>query len=276
MRKTLFAPVFGFGIAASLLAVPMTAMAKPDCTEAKGFLNVIKAFHQADADLTNIIQPELSIKLTAVGDNPQPSGIRYIYEAETHDFPLDETGKVLNLENAVNFNKEGKLCKLIDGHLVEETDAPTGQADLSFSFPFKQSSGEHSAEALYEGAKDGSKVMKALAPGGLGFVVPGLKSIVLKPRQDDGETPQISFWKEGAPIEGPKITKVGQAQFFKLKALKQSKADTIKLSGDYQLEAFFKYDEADLEDAEAKRLADLAAKAESADAATQNNQAIGE
>jgi len=245
----------------SLLAIPAAAFAEPDCTEAKDLIGLVKTFHQADADRTNIITPTFKMEIKGQGDHPDPDGIRYVYEETSLDLAVSESGEVLGLEQAVDFHKDGKLCKLVGGELVEEVDEDTAMASMSFTFPFKALSGEHSYNELREGAKDGSKVMKGLAPGGLGFVVPGLKSIAVRPAEKEGVTPTLTFLKKGEVVAAPEITSVGSVQMFKLKDMKKIKADTLRISGAYAMEAGFNYDPEDIAKAKA-RMAEAEANVE--------------
>lgn len=235
-----------------LLGLPSTVLAKPDCTEAKDLIGVVKTFYQADEDVKNIISPTFKMVIKGQGEHPDPDGIRYIFEEEVIDLAVSNEGEVLGLEQAVDFDKNGKLCKLIDGKLVDESGEDTASANMSFVFPFKTLEGEHNFDELKEGAKDGSKVMKGLAPSGLGFVVPGLKSIMIKPAEKNGVQPVLTFVKKGETVEGPEISSIGPVQMFKLKDMKKMKADKIRISGDYVMEANFNYDDEDIERANAK------------------------
>lgn len=229
-----------------LLAIPVAAFAEPDCTEAKDLIGLVKTFHQADADQTNIITPTFKMEIKGQGGHPDPDGIRYMFEDEAVDFAVTKEGEVLGLEQAANFNKDGKLCKLINGALVEDIDEDTAMASMGFTFPFKTLTGEHSYDELREGAKDGSKVMKGLAPGGLGFVVPGLKSIAVRPAEKDGETPVLTFLKKGEPVDAPDIASIGSVQMFKLNDMRKKRADSLRIEGVYVMEAGFNYDAEDI------------------------------
>lgn len=249
-------PVF---LSACLLSWPAIAFAEPDCTDAKDLIGLVKTFYEADAETTNIISPTFKMVIKGQAGHPDPDGIRYIFEQQVVDLSVSKDGEVLGLEQAVAFNKDGKLCKLIGGELVEENEDNTATANMSFVFPFKKSSGEHSYDELKEGAKDGSKVMKNLAPGGLGFVVPGLKSIAIKPTEKGGVQPVLIFIKNEEVIKGPEIASIGSMQMFKLKDMKRAKADSIRVSGAYKIEANFNYDKEDIKNAN-ERLAEAEAQ----------------
>ncbi len=251
MRLLLPAFIFGFSVP------PAFAVENPDCADAKDLVNVVKDFYGADAELTNIITPTFTLKLTGLEGYSDPDGMRYIYGQESVDLAISEDGEVLGLEKALSFHKDGKLCKLVNGALVEDADEDTAQASMNFAFPFKTGNGDYPADALVEGAKDGSKVMKSLAPGGLGFVVPGLKAISVRPAEEEGVVPVITFVKDSALIEGPEISSIGNLQLFKIKDLQKSKADSVKITGDYKLEASFNYKPEEIAEAEAKRKAAL-------------------
>ncbi len=241
----------------SLYSTSALAVENPDCTEAKDLVNVVKDFYQADAEQTNIIKPTLALSLKGAEGHPDPDGMRYIYGDEVVDLTLSDEGQVMDIEKAVTFNSDGKLCKLVNGELVEEVEEDTAQASMSFTFPFSSLDGEHSYDELSEGAKDGSKVMKSLAPGGMGFVVPSLKALIIRPEDKEGAQPILTFMREGEVIDGPDISNVGKTQLFKIKEMKKSKADMLRIDGAYTLEATFNFKPEDIAAAEAKRLAEL-------------------
>lgn len=120
---------------------------------------------------------------------------------------------------------------------------------MQFSFPFLNMSGSHSVDELVEGAKGGSKIMNTLAPGGLGFMVPSLKAISVSPAQKEGNMPVLRFMEGNSLTRGPEVTQVKKDQLFKVKALKKSRADRLKISGDYRLIAKFDYDPEDIKKA---------------------------
>lgn len=241
----------------SLYSTSAVAVENPDCTEAKDLVNVVKDFYQADSDLTNIIKPTLALALTGAEGHPDPDGMRYLYGDDVVDLTLSEEGQVMDIEKAVAFNKDGKLCKLVNGELVEEVEEDTAQASMNFTFPFTDLGGEHNYDELSEGAKDGSKVMKSLAPGGMGFVVPGLKAFIIRPEEKEGPQPVLTFMRDGEAMDGPEVSNVGKTQLFKIKDMKKSKADVLKIDGAYTLEATFNFKPEDIAAAEAKRLAEL-------------------
>lgn len=243
-------------ITTALMAVPLSAAAEPDCSEAKDLLKLINAFYEADPKHTNIIKPELTLALTALEGFEAPDGIRYIYEGETIDLKIDEEGFIQDLDSMSAFHDDGKLCKLVDGALVEETEQDSVALNMSFSFNFRENNGTHDFETLREGLKDGSKIVKALAPGGLGFVVPSLKAIMVFPAVEEGEMPIVKFLSGGQSVKGPDIAVIGNVQMFRLKELKKKKIDEIQISGAYRLEGQFDYDEKDIAEAQAELAAE--------------------
>lgn len=244
---------FKFALAILITGVtPVTASAETDCMEAKDLVNMVQAFYQADPERVDIIKPEFSLQLKPIDDNPAPTGLRYIFEDQQVDLLLDENGVIQNMQKATSFEKEGQLCKLIDGKIVGKSDEPTVQANMSFSFPFLNSSGSHSVDELVEGAKDGSKIMNTLAPGGLGFMVPGLKAISITPLEKDHEMPVLRFMDGKSLTPGPEISRVKKTQLFKVKDLKKSRADRLEVLGVYKLIATFDYDPEDIKKAAEK------------------------
>jgi len=108
---------------------------------------------------------------------------------------------------------------------------------------------------LKEGAKDGSKIMKGLAPGGLGFVVPKLKAISLSPPEEMEQKPVYEFTRKDQPV-AVNASPIGKTTLIRLKDIKASKADLMTISGAYRLEATFKFNPEDIAKAEAKRLSE--------------------
>jgi len=242
-----------FAFAVVLLGVsPLSAWAETNCLAAKDLVNLVQSFYQADAGHVDTIKPEFNLQLKPIGDNPAPTGLRYIYKNQKIDLLIDEKGNIQGMEKASSFNKDGELCKLVNGEIGEKSEEPTVQANMSFSFPYLNKSGSHSVDELVEGAKDGSKIMNSLAPGGLGFMVPGLKAISVSPAEKDGDMPVLRFMEGEALTRGPEITQVKNNQLFKVKDLKKSRADRLDVSGSYRLVATFDFDPEEISKEEGK------------------------
>lgn len=248
-------------IAASLLSLsmPVTALAKDDCTKAKDIINVVKSFHAPKPELVDKIKPDLNLSLKALGDYPEPTGLLYRHGEERVTLELDENGRVLGLEKALAFNKDGELCKVVNGQVPVDDGEDTTQANMSFKFIYPDGNGSHNMADIYEGAKDGSKIMKSLAPGGLGFVVPGLKTLVVKPKDEGGAMPTVRFLMKGTDVPMPKSAVIGSTRLFKLKDIKTRKADTMLVQGLYKLEANFKISDEDIAKAQAEAVKEVAA-----------------
>ena len=229
------------------VALPLSALAEPACTDAKDLVGLVQSFYGADPSLTDVIDPQVMMRMSALEGFPEPDGIRYVYKEVSRDLLLDEGGIVQGLETALDFNKDGKLCKLVNGDFVEDTDEDTASVNMNFTFRFRDSSGEHSYENLQEGLKDGSKIMSSLAPGGLGFVVPKLKAFAVTSVGNDSAKPIISFFSKGELVSDIEISEIGKMQMFKRKALKKAKVDQVNIEGAYKLMGQFNYDEDDIE-----------------------------
>ena len=65
--------------------------------------------------------------------------------------------------------------------------------------------------------------------------------------------PEFEFLQDGKTVSVDPII-FNKDRFFRLKDIKSSKSDTLKIKGDYNLEATFKIDPEELAAAEAKRL----------------------
>lgn len=247
--KFIVSSALGFSLP---LMMPVSVFAKDDCSEAKDIVNVAQTFYAPEAELVDKINVDLKLSLKAIGESPEPTGLLYRYANEEVTLNLDEDGRVLELEKALNFHKDGELCKLVNGKVPIDDGKDSTHANMQFKFFYSDTDGSHDIADIFEGAKDGSKIMKGLAPGGLGFVVPSLKTLVLKPQDKNGAAPKIRFVKDGVDIEAPNSAFIGTTRLYKLKDIKRSKADTILIDGPYILEAHFKISDEDIAKAQVK------------------------
>jgi len=234
----------------SLAASP--ALAGEPCRPAKDLAKLGKAIYASQPELTDIITPKMSLHFKGVNGAETPTAILYRHEGVEDVLPIVD-GELTKLETIANWSKEGEMCRMSGTELAPKTEENTVEAELSLKFLYKRSNGDFTIEEIREGAKDGSKIMKALAPGGLGFVVPGLKSLALKPAEGSEVQPNISFYKKGEAV-AVDHTPFEDAMLFRLKDVKSAKADALKIEGAYTLEATFKFDPKELAEVEAKRL----------------------
>lgn len=229
------------------------AQAEEACTSAKDMIRMVKAFYGAEADLIDIINPTVQMKFSGINGNEPPDQILYRFEDHELYLDIDEEGLLQGFDKLKSASKSGELCRINDGEIAQKGDEDSTSVNMMFEFPFRRADGNFEVSELREGAKDGSKIMKGVAPGGLGFVAPGLKTIILRPADKDGAMPNFEFLKNGKAVS-VNMSTFGKGRFFRLKDIKSSKADRFKITGDYSLEATFKIDPEALAAAEAKRL----------------------
>ena len=222
----------------SLIASP--AFAGEPCRSAKDLVKLAQSFYGDNPDLTNIITPVLNLSIKGTNGNPNPSAILYRFETEEDILPIID-GKISGFEKAANWSKDGEMCRLIEGELAPVTESDSAEVSMGFAFPYKRTDGVFSIDEVKEGAKDGSKVMKSLAPGGLGFVVPRLKAVTLSPAGESTATPSFAFSRNGKPV-AVKSSPLGISVYMRLKDIKSSKADMLTINGPYVMSATFKFD----------------------------------
>jgi hypothetical protein len=140
---------------------------------------------------------------------------------------------------------------MVDGDLAPVTEGDSAEASMNFFFPYKRTDGAFPIDEINEGAKDGSKVMNGLAPGGLGFAVPGLKALDIRPETVGGPIPSFEFTRKGTPVDVDVYTYQDQ-RLIRLKDIKKSKADMLTITGPYRALAGFKFDPEKLVKAETK------------------------
>lgn len=228
------------------------ALAAETCTPAKDLIKMTKNFYGAGPDLTDVIAPRVVMGMVGLNGHSNPEFLLYRYEGEEKRLPVKD-GVVQDLEKTVTWSKDGEICRSKPSDADDDT--PTTQVSVSFMFPYKRQDGVFTMEEIKEGAKDGSKIMKGLAPGGLGFAVPGLKALGITPAKDSETQPEFTFTRDVQAVDVD-VTKSGKTRLILLKDIKSAKADTLTISGGYTLSATFKFDPEEIAAQEAKRLAE--------------------
>ena len=227
------------------------AFAGEPCSSAKNLVKVGQNFYGDNPDLTNIITPEFKLALKGLNGSETPSAIMYRHEGTDIILPVVD-GELTGIEKIATQSKDGEMCRMIGDEIGPTTEEDTVEANMNFSFTYKRTDGIFSMDEIKEGAKDGSKIMSGLAPGGLGFVVPGLKALALGSVEGSEIKPTFSFSRKGEPVSVKTFTS-GTTTLIRLKDIKSAKADMLKIDGDYLLQATFKFDPEKLAEAEAKR-----------------------
>lgn len=245
-------------VCTSLLVIsPAAAWANGPCSPGKRLVQGAKAFYDAKPGLTNIIQPRLDVSVVGMNGYPDPSGMLYRWEDVEHNLPIVD-GRVQNLELAATWPSEGELCTVYSGEPPEKTEESTANLSVSFEFPYLRKDGVFTIDEIKEGAKDGSKIIKSLAPKGLGFVAPSLKTFVVTTNSPEDRLPTLTFLRDGDIVD-VKTSEFHTMQYVRLKDLKSAKVDAVKINGPYKAIAFFKIDHDEMAENEAKRLAELEA-----------------
>ncbi len=239
--------------AITLSATP--AFAGEACRSAKDLVNVAQSFYGDAPELRNVITPNIDLALKGINGAADPTAMLYRHEGEEYVLPVID-GKLTGLEKAAAWSKDGEMCRMVGDELAPTTEGDSVEASMNFTFTYNRKDGLFSVEELKEGAKDGSKVMKGLAPGGLGFVVPGLKALSLRAPEGVDIKPAYEFTRKGEAVS-VKASPIGNTTLFRLKDIKSAKADMMMITGEYRLDATFKFDPEQIAEAEAKRLAEL-------------------
>ena len=243
-------------IAMSLLAVtPTAALANGSCSSAKKLVEGAKAFYGDKTELRDVVQPQLDVFLNGINGHPNPTQMLYRWEDVEHSLPI-VAGRVEGLEAAASWSEKGELCSLYDDGPLPATKDETVNLTVFLRFPFLRKEGAFPIKEINEGAKDGSKIIKSLAPTGLGFAAPGLKTFVVMPETLDQRMPILTFMRNGEPVN-PRVTKYNRTQYIRLKDLKAAKVDVVAIETPFRAYASFKIDPKKVAESEAKRLASL-------------------
>lgn len=244
--------IFFLGPIFFLVSAPTTVFAAESCSPAKKLVQAAKAFYGEQPELTNIIAPDLQIFLRGINGHPDPVEMLYRLEEVEQSLPI-VGGRVQDLKSAVSWSKDGELCSLYEDDPLLAREGPTVNLSVSFQFPFRRHDGVFQIEEIKEGAKDGSKIIKSLAPSGLGFAAPSLKTFAVTPGEGSHDMPKLMFMREGTPttVEASKLHKT---QYVRLKDIKSAKVDSLRIEGSYKAFAFFKIDPDEVAKQEASRL----------------------
>ena len=224
-----------------------------NCTPAKQLVNAAKAFYGDKPELTNLIDPQLNVGMKGINGYPDPINLLYRFEGVEHKMSIED-GQLKGLDAATDWSKKGELCSIYEDGPLGDTEEDAVSLSVSFGFPFRQKDGVFSVKDIKEGAKDGSKIIKSLAPPGLGFAAPSLKTFAVSPGGDDSVMPTLIFMHKGKASDVP-VARFNQTQYVRLRDIKSAKVDSLKIEGPYTAAAFFKIDPDDIAEREAKRLA---------------------
>ena len=256
MKTSLLAASFAGMVIAGVSAVSIDAAEEAgNCTSAKQLVNAAKAFHGKTPELTKLIDPRLNVGLKGINGYPDPTHLLYRFEGFEHQMPIED-GRLQGLDAAKDWSSKGELCSLYKDGPLGNTEEDAVRLSVSFGFPFRQKDGVFSVKDIKEGVKDGSKIIKSLAPTGLGFAAPSLKTFVVSPEGEDGAMPKLTFMR-GSKTLDVRIARFNQTQYVRLKDIKSAKVDRLKIEGPYTAAAFFKIDPDDIAEREANRLAGL-------------------
>lgn len=239
-------------LAAVFMMAGTPAFAGEDCRSAKDIVRLAKAVYAADPTLTDVIKPAVNLSIRGIEGHATPSHLLYRYADDTARMPVVD-GRLEGLEQAVNWSSKGEFCRLINGEMAEAVKGDTTRVSIDFDMPFLPQAGTYTVERLREGLKDGSKIMKAIAPKGLGFAMPGLKAIKVTP--SDSNLPAVlTFSRNGESVVVP-VSRYDDRQYVRLKDIRSAKADKLSIKGNYMLEAYGKFDPEEMAKAEARRSA---------------------
>ena len=242
-----------FSIASVSLTMP--AIAEDACLSAKDMVRMVNAFYAAKSETVDVIKPEARLQFEGLNGTDRPDQILYRDADENYYLDVDEAGFLQGFETLAGRSKSGELCRVMDGEIAQRNEDSSTSVNVNFEFPFRRADGVFDVSELKEGAKDGSKVVKDLAPSGLGFVVPGLKTIVLRPETEDAAVPDFEFSRDGKAVSVDSVVYDG-GRYFRLKDIKSAKADKFSINGSYNLQATFKIDLEELAELETKRLSE--------------------
>ena len=243
----------GLMIAAVSAAEVKAAEEAGNCTSAKQLVNAAKAFYGEAPELIDQINPTLNVGLKGINGYPDPTHLLYRFEGFEQKVPIQD-GQLQGLDAASQWSNKGEICSLYEDDPLGDTEKDAVSLSVSFGFPFRRTDGEFTIKEIKEGAKDGSKIIKSLAPTGLGFAAPSLKTFVVSPEGEGSPVPQLTFMRNGKPSD-VKMTVFNKRQYIRLKDLRSAKVDSLKIEGPYTAAAFFKIDPEKFAEREAARLA---------------------
>jgi len=223
------------------------------CSSAKQLVGAASAFHGEQPELTNLIDPQLTVELKGINGHPDPTHLLYRFEGFEYAMPIKD-GVVQDLGAAMGWSKKGEICGVYKDGPLGDTEEDALSLSVSFGFPFRRADGEFSVKEIKEGVKDGSNIIKGLAPRGLGFAAPNLQTFVVSVDGETSEIPKLTFFRKGKPTEVA-MSRYDRIQYVRMKDIKSANVDSLKIDGPYEAAAFFKIDPKVIAAREASRLA---------------------
>jgi len=220
---------------------------------AKQLVGAASAFHGEQPDLTDMIDPQLTVGLKGINGHPDPTHLLYRFEGFEYAMPIKD-GVVQDLGAAKGWSKKGEICGMYEGGPLGKTEKDALSLSVSFGFPFRREDGVFSVKEIKEGVKDGTKIISGLAPRGLGFAAPNLQTFVVTPKEETGGVPNVTFTRKGKPVEVA-IARFDKVQYIRMKDIKSAKVDNLTIIGPYSAAAFFKIDPKQMAARDAARLA---------------------
>lgn len=227
-------------------AIPAHASALK-CTPAEDLVVAMTTLSGFAPELTDRLKLDMVLHVTR--EDGSPLGERVFYRAPDGA----ETAMTIDAQNVMSgadvlagADARGELCRSAkEGAAI----ADSSSFSASMKFAYNDAGGTHSADALMEGAADGRKQLKALAPVAVRLMVPKLRYVVASKTDKAGPDLTVTAMRGDAPVDAFQVHYIEGMPTVSLAALKKAGADRIVITGGpYDLLAMPKPDKGELSD----------------------------
>ena len=194
-------------------------------------------FEEIDADRRDVVDILPAMRMEPTDGLPLPERLFLKTASGEVDFPLDADGVVQgDVVRAVHANGGGMLCSTDPARAGTSLDEYGIDVVMGMLPQVIERPGTHSLAQLEEGADDGRKFFKKMAPGIVSFLVPKLDHYAVShPLDDDTNLPTVHAFAGERDLGPVPMERFDVSQLMSLEYLEELGADSIRITGPYRL-----------------------------------------
>ena len=194
-------------------------------------------FEEIDSDRRDVVDILPAMRMEPTDGLPLPERLFLKTASGEVDFPLGADGVVEgDVVRAVHAAGGGMLCSTDPARAGTSKEAYGVNVVMGMLPQVVERTGTHSLEQLEEGADDGRKFFKKMAPGIVSFMVPKLDHYAVShPTDDSTQLPTVRAFRGEDDLGPVPMEPFDVSQLMSLEALEDMGADRIVVTGPYRL-----------------------------------------